>query len=281
MRTKLAIILIALILLPIQAAASLTFPTNGDRVDIGNTGTDPTSFTMYAWVKVNTFSGGTRFFAKINASSLTGYEVFGLAGSNELRTDVDYSTTDASAISSEANFILTGTWYFVAATFDGTNAPKIYKGTLTSRVNETASYSTQVAPVGSRVTDGGGSALIGNQNSTGVYTSKCGCDIAVINWMPGVVLNLGQLRSHQFAPHPEPETRYFDWLGMTGTGTQPDLSGHKNNGIVTASGVTPNVPIGAPFAFAASESKGDLAMSPLDYLLALRDNVFSFIKRFV
>jgi hypothetical protein len=285
MRIKIIILLIGLLILPLQTKASLLFTDGGsEKVDHGNTGTDPTISTFYAWVYPTSCTAQRSIIRKIDPSLLGNYAL-ATAVTCGIRFTVDYATTDADARGQNNDFTINN-WWFVAVTFDGVTAPKLYIGNLTTPVHEIASYSISTAPSGARVTDGGARTIIGNLDNGGVVNAGFQGRIAVANFIQGSVLSLGQLKQHQFNPHAEAGSRIFTWYGFNGTGTQPDWSGNKNNGTVTGAKIAPNVPIAAPFGFMGEGGDGgEVAYNPfnMESLIALRDRLdtssFAIVKR--
>lgn len=226
-------------------ASSLLFTDGGPtRVPYGNTGTDPTVGTIYCWVYPTATTASRSIFRKISVGLAGGWSL-ATAASGGFRMTIDYAVTDADARTTSG--MVVNTWTFVAGTFDGTNAPKIYSGTLTSPVKELA-YNISTAPSGARVTDGGATVLIGNIESppttfAGGYPGR----IAMCNFIDGTALSLIQLRSHQLFPRVDLKSKIFTFFGLTGLITQPDWSGKKNSGTNIGAVLNPGLPIPNPF----------------------------------
>lgn len=213
-----------------------------DKVNYGNAGGDGgsiTIFTLYMWIYPTTITVGRRMFSKVASGGAGQCSFFNTSGgTNRIRTFVDYVTTDASAISA-SNSISTNSWQFFATTFDGTNAPKIYSGNLSTAAAE-LSYFSQAAPSGSRVSDSNGNAYVGGDDTaTDAFQGR----IAIVNWIVGTALTLPQIKSHQFFPRKHVNSKLLTFLGDNGTGTQPDFSGNGNSGTVTGSSRSDNPPI--------------------------------------
>lgn len=227
---------------------SLLFTDGGsERVIHPNTGTDPTSATLYFWVYPTATTASRSIFRKISVALAGGWS-FATAASAGLRTTVNYSTTNADSRTTSG--LVINTWQFIATTFDGVAAPKIYVGSLTAALAE-LSYNVSNAASGSRVTESGAQIVVGNIESPATsFSAGFPGHIAVMNWIPGVVLTEGQLKSHQFMPRVHPSTKIFSQYGFNGTSTQPDWSGNGNAGTVAGATQSAHVPLASPFGFA-------------------------------
>ncbi len=220
---------------------SLLFTDGGsERVLHPNTGTDPTSATLYFWVYPTAATASRSLFRKISVALAGGWSL-ATAASNGLRTTVAYATANADARSPSA--LVANTWQFVATTFDGTNAPKIFVGSLSAIVAE-LTYNISTAPSGARVTESGAQIVVGNiESPASTFAAGFPGRIALMNWMPGVALTEGELRSHQFNPRPHANSKIFAQYGFNGVSTQPDWSGNGNSGSVTGATQVDHVPI--------------------------------------
>jgi hypothetical protein len=155
-----------------------------------------------------------------------------------VRFIVDYSTTDANA-SSVDNVLTPNNWYFIAVTFDGVLAPKIYIGTLARPASEIAYRSVPAAPTGTRVTDGGAIFAVGSQSNA---TQGPGGRCAGVNFITGAALSPAQIVMQQFQLWPHPMSRVLSIYGNNGLGPQWDFSGAGNNGSVLASALAEPLP---------------------------------------
>lgn len=218
---------------------SLTFGAlASDKVTFGSNLDQIATCTWCLWVYPTTITTGRRMFSKIAASGGTGQmSLFIPVGTNRVRAFADYDGTDASAVSAD-NTISTNSWQFFAVSFN-TNAPKIYKGSLTSPASE-ISYASQAAPTGNRVSDSFGNVYVGGDDTS---TDAFQGSIYSLNWVVGVTLTLGQIQEQQFAPAMDPHSKLLAFLGDNGTGTQPDFSGNGHNGTVTGATQSDNPPL--------------------------------------
>ena len=237
-------LLIILLTLSIQAQswASLTFSDGGaHRVNCGSASDldDLTVVTIAAWIFPTATTQNRRIS---NKGGNTGFFNFSISstGTAALSTFIDYTTTDASAVSGDS-VLSTNAWQFVAVTYDGANAPKIYHGTLTTALAE-VSYASQTAPSGSRVTDNTNDFVIANASQASFNRGFPGRIAWLGLW--NRALSLGELREQQFHPHVTSGNLIFMHLGFNGTGTQADWSGLGHNGTVTLATQSDHVPLG-------------------------------------
>lgn len=203
---------------------------SGDRVEVGNVQTDPTVFTYCGWYKFSAMTSNRRLIEKAGAAVGTIYiNTSGTAGT--ITTFVDYATTDAQA-NTTAAFYQTGVWYFIALTFDGASAPKIFRGDLSGSLAE-ATYGLQTAPVGARVTDSGGTLKIGNGNLGNNNRGFPG-SIGPVAWINRVLPPSELAELMRSSPILAPKVLGSWTLGSNLNGRQFDLSENGFNGIVTA-----------------------------------------------
>lgn len=224
---------------------ALTFgAATSNRVDHGNIASAPTQFTILVWVNPTTLTTTRRFAGK---GGTTGFINFGLqpTTASQIRLVIDYSTTDATADSATGT-VTTGAWQCFAGTFDGTTAPKIYKGTLTTRIAEVTYNTTPVAPSGTRIAEAVANFYTGNDSA---FTRSFQGDIAFIAvW--NRALSAGELLDQQFDPHKTSGCILFTHYGFNGVGSQADWSGNVKNGTVTgATLAASHVPLLSPFGF--------------------------------
>lgn len=217
---------------------------SSDRVDHGNIAAAPTAFTILHWANPNSVATASkRLAAKGGTTGFINYGMGLTSNIDHLRLTIDYSTTDALA-DSVAGVIETNKWQFFAGSFDGTNAPKLYKGTLTTTVAEVTYSATPVAPVGTRVAEGVSALYLGNDSA---FTRSFAGSIHFFAWW-NRVLTLGEIQEQQFRPHRTSGCILLSFPGFNGTGTQPDWSGSSHSGTVTGATVTAGAPLPAPFA---------------------------------
>ncbi len=141
---------------------------------------------------------------------------------------------------SVANVLTVGAWNFEAVTFDGTNAPRLWHGDLSTIVSE-VSYFSQNAPSGGLGDDSSASFVVGRRGITTNFLGR-------IAWLGawGAELTLGQLKALQFRPRLfEGNCKLFVHYGPGAV----DLSGLGSNGTITGATVADHVPLGPRFGF--------------------------------
>lgn len=226
-----------------------------NSINIGNPETDPTVFTLMAWVYPTSVARplGRALFWKGDPATGVGFIRFGLgsggATGGRLGIEVDYTTKDAIAETSDT-FIVNNAWQFWAATVDHTtNPPRLFWGDLDTEVSETGydGVPAQSAGVGTRVSEGGSDAHMGNNqyqtsvDGRGSFPGR----IAFFAWYPSILTD-DQIIAHRLMT--------WNWLGnsvnpvgMWRPGQHrllgcPDISMAGVNGTVSA-GCTLNLPL--------------------------------------
>lgn len=122
-------------------------------VDFGNVTTgDTTDMSIVAWVRTpNNFSGaGSVLDRRGDTVAKERFWLLSLgdnAGKADFRFIRGFTTTNASAISTQTFDTDDNSWYFIGGTHAGTAAPKLYWGTQSSAVAE-VTYASQTAPAG-------------------------------------------------------------------------------------------------------------------------------------
>lgn len=199
-------------------------------------------FTIWAWVNATSLSNGLGIF---QTGSASGYRDLNVRSTGQIDCELDMTTTDSNARSanSAGNRITTGEWWFVATTVSSTFVPRIYLGTLTSSVVETA-YVTQTTGVGTKVTEDGGTARWGNRTATGSFSFNGNVAIGGYHSTDLTVAQLELIRLHpSFA-------RMFSNVALhhLGISTQ-DFSGLAQTLTITGATVAAHVPLGPLFSF--------------------------------
>lgn len=211
---------------------------SGSSLDLGTTAGGNT-FTILAWVcPTGAISSGSIIWDKSNAGFSV--EKFLLwTGTGFLRTELGRATSYAVA---QANnlALANGVWSFVALTWDGSAAPKLYAGSLTVPVAEVG-YSTSTAGSGAIQDDAPNDVRIGKAAGFGSADSRSIAQVSQWNR----ILNLGEMTEQQFRRRNKSGCVLF--ADYWGTGTQPDWSGNGNNATVTGAAVAAHAPLGPPF----------------------------------
>jgi hypothetical protein len=239
----LALLLVATLLMAPVSEAALSFLT-GEGSDHGTDSTldNLVPITVCSWVYPTTFDSNFRRIAikRVDGTNEWDFQISG-ALSGAFAFTRRYSVANAIATSA-ASTLTTNTWSFVCAGFDGTLAPKLYHGTLTTPVAEVSYNGTPTAPSGTNGDDSAGPLVVGHR--PGLANSNV---LGRIAWV-GVwneTLTLGQLRAQQFRPRKTATSKLFVHYGYNGTGTQTDWSGLKHHGTLTGGAIGAHVPLGA------------------------------------
>lgn len=217
---------------------SLVFGANTtDRVDCGSASTLDNlaagAFSVWAWV-YRTSDGANQHVITKDPVGFAGWNL--AITNNEAEGQVNFyvarSTTNTSYRSNTSNVLALNTWYFVAATYDDTLTPecRLYIGTLTTPVAEVSGYSASTDGTGTNTSDASANVYIGNlqRANTNPFKGR----IASCGIVSGV-LTVGQLTDIQWRGRVRTTTLAQWVLGVTGTGTQPDVTGNGNSGSVT------------------------------------------------
>jgi len=167
----------------------------------------PISICM--WVKPSSISNDRHMLSKGDRVRLAvgDYtippDVF--ATSNVLSFRRSYSTTNAESYS-VGSALTASAWNFVAVTFDGTNAPKLYHGDPDTLAHQ-LTYKFQQAPSGALVSDSSNTLQIGRRNATNE------------NWLGDIgfyalwntTLGLSRIRQIQYGCRPNRSTTLKIW----------------------------------------------------------------------
>lgn len=205
-----------------------------DRVNVGNCGgADPVAGSVWAWVYL-TSDTNSAILDKGQDGATVGYWRFNhpspSVGVNNFRFTVNYSTTNPVATAANNSAPL-NQWLFLAGTFDGTTAPRLYAGALDRRVAE-VSYATQTAPVGTRTTDSSGAMILGNRQLSQATTSFPGY-IAAIGFVRTRVLTAADFNAFYRNLSAAPPMTGMWIMSKNGRGVVPDVSGHNCAGTIT------------------------------------------------
>ncbi len=223
---------------------ALTFgASDSDRVALAAGLDNQHTFTMLFWLYKTTESDFRRVFDKGDAAkALLEWN----AAVNDLYFQVKRATTNAVAISTLAA-LPTNQWTYIAVTFDTTDGPRIFSGSLTSAAAE-VSYSSRTVGSGAGSDDSSFPWYIG-QDSSGADASAFRGRIALAAHYRRR-FSLAEINAYQFQPRNDADCDIFMHLGFNGTGTQPNLASLSGgiNGTVTGATVSGHVPLGSPFA---------------------------------
>ena len=230
------------------AQSSLDFAdTSTDRVNLGSPADldNMATGTIICWVFPDGLATNQQFVSKrADATNALLFQENGTGG------DFQFRIVRASAsltVISNTTPLSTGSWQFVAATWDGSGAngdQELFHGDLGTTVTETT-YATQEVGSGAQGDDSGVEMSIGNVpdgglGGAGAFNGR----IAFVHILD-TDLTVGQISAQQFKPHVTENTLVFMWVGFNGTGTQPDWStgGSNHQGTVTGTTIAGGVPI--------------------------------------
>lgn len=220
---------------------ALSFGAASDRVDLAAGLDNQHAFTVLAWIYKTGDTDGARIWGKGTGNIKTFFLQFG-AGGNDFGLFVTRATTSADS-ASVTGVLPLNEWLCVAGTYDETDGPRIFKGSLTETIAE-VSYLTRVVGAGASADDSGFPHQIGNRQTNDRN-------------FPGRIARLAHFRRRltlpeiiawQFLPFVDADTDIYLELGYNPTGTQPNLTslGTGINGTVTGATVADHVPLPPP-----------------------------------
>jgi hypothetical protein len=216
-----------------------TFSGATDRVDFGSGASldDVNVFTSATWINVTTVAA-TRVLYTKGGSGGKRFRLFGGTSSGSMQLTVSQATTIGTA-QSAASTVTTGAWQFLAATFDGSFVPRLYRAALGAPVTE-VSYAVQTTGIGGISSDASQSMLFGGDASNSLPGTAAEALI-----LPAA-LNAGQLTTLAYGMLPRECRLYAPLYGVAST--EPDYSGNKNNGTLTGTAAGAHPPIRSRWA---------------------------------
>lgn len=198
---------------------SLWFPvtTSNDRVNHGRVAAvdNLTVLSLAIWYKPDSISNSDRrWFCKTVAAAGGGWFLGCRAADGSApRINVLYATTNAVA-NAGSGYLKAGVWSFIAATFDGVAAPKIYVGYQDVPAKET-SYASTATPVGARNDDSAVGIGVGNPYDSSGGNAACAQGEIAFTSLSNVVLTLAEIQRIQR------DSLYW----VTRSGAQPYIRG--------------------------------------------------------
>jgi len=234
---------------------ALTFvDDSADGVDLGASATalrDITAGAILVWAYPTAYPPASfryMYVSNQEAGSRT-FDIGGSGGTLGPRFILDRDTSNLGIGATTANtpHSAVNTWNCWAATWNTAGADTdqhVYGGNLTNALTEVTTYALQTAGSGTVQTeDPTRNPVIGGLG-TGFIRGFPGriAVVMIFNRQP----SLGELKAQQFNPHVV--SGCVGYWNFWGTGTQPDFSGHGNNGTVTGATASAHVPLRAPFA---------------------------------
>jgi hypothetical protein len=181
------------------------------------------------------------------------FDIGGSGGTLGPRFIIERTTSNLGIGATTANtpHSAVNTWCDWAATWDLNGADTdqhMYGGNLSNPFTEVTTYAAALQVVGSGT----------STESTSADPTIGGMALGQLRGFPGPIawflffnrqLSIGELRALQHRPYKTADCIGF-WH-LYGTGTQPDLSGHLDNGTVTGATASAHPQMGVPFGRAA------------------------------
>lgn len=214
------------------------------------------AMTAVLWIIFDTLPGSgvaRRIFRKDGNGSITGrlLTLDNTAGTVRIISGNGRATTSAQAIATgtalTGGVFATGVWYFLAATYDSTDGPRLWGGKLGTQLVEATSYVTRTSGSGAANADSSNPLEIGLSGSQPSF----GGSLGTFAYM-GSRLVLAELQALQYRPRNA--VRYTSASGLvyenvfpTALGNTPDLSLNGNSGAKTGIVGNDHVPLGPRF----------------------------------
>lgn len=215
------------------------------RVDCGSgtatASVNLTTGTMIAWVYMNSVADG-RFAAR--GLFGTSDPSWWASGVNQVDVFINRATAGLNVNATSANLpgFGSGKWSLIAATWNtgGVDADQhLYSGDLTTLADEASAYATRTVGSGTVSNNSSRPLILGNAANNALALPGRLHTIQFYNRQ----LSLAEIRSWQFQPRNLTGCVGHWRLGDSGTGTQRDLSGNRNNGTVTGATLANNPPL--------------------------------------
>ena len=218
---------------------SLDFTGNGRNVNIGSAAgiDDMDPVTFMAWVFCTDITRTINYICnKAVGAATLGIECIVTSAGGNGRVQARRGRATSPAVARTSTTIAQDAWAFIAATYNLAGSPicRVFLGNETTLATE-AAYAIQNDGAGATNSDASANMWIGNSSSaTTAYFSGLIYDYTFIK----AIASLNQIRNWQRRPRNLASVEVEMFLGLHGTGTQPDLSGNGHNGTVT--GATQN-----------------------------------------
>ena len=194
------------------------------------------SFQVYSascWIKIRTMpSSSTGTILAKKDAALNGWQFYVDTSNNRIGLSVGFAGTDG-VFTTGNNSITAGSWHHVAFAYDTTDllsAPQIY-------INGVAQTIGVTLPTVGVLDDSGVPFTIGSHNS-GNFLNASICRVEYF----GRLLTRGEIVQCMFLPGSI--TDHAVYLPILGTSSpEPDLSRHKNNGVLTGTNQYSGAPV--------------------------------------
>ena len=250
---------------------ALTFGSTNDDADFGAAASidDLTAFTWLMWIFPTTLTNLRRIMVKGPVEE----KQFIIRTNDVAEMHVARATTAAFATSNN-NSMVVNTHEFYAITYDESDGPRIFRGTLSTEAVELG-YSSRVVGADGTTADATGNLVIGNAHSTKTVPFQGDISVGAVYAKRMI---LAEIVRYQWRILSDTDCKLLCHLGFAGTGTQPDWSGNGNSGTVTGATVSDHVPLGPPFGFDLNW-QGATAAEDLSHVAALADSFDSVVQR--
>jgi len=170
---------------------------------------------------------------------------------NSIRRNTTNSQAESSSVVSVIN-----QWNCMGCIWDinGVDADqKLYWGDLDTQLAEVAGYTVQVAGSGAIDSEATYDLLIGQNSNNGTWGPFHG-RIGIVAEFDRV-LALWELQQWQYSPQALAGIQHLAFLGIGGTGPQPDWSGNGNTGTVTGAAQADPPPLPVPMGLITGFSR--------------------------
>jgi hypothetical protein len=202
-----------------------------DRIDVTNAGIED-AFTLLMWAYPTTRTIGRRFWeARGNDGAIFAQFLMWNTASNGIRLDVPRDTTAASADTTDSWAL--NTWWCVAATYDETDGPRVFRGQELTAMSENT-YGTRTVGAGATKVAGEYAQLIGNRpdDPTLAFQGRVGM---VVKW--NVRLTATEVEearvAREFGDLPQPGAVVGFWRMADGASPEPNEVAGGVTGTVT------------------------------------------------
>lgn len=235
-----------------------SFSSGTNRIDCGSASNidQIDTFTYACWVRPNSLTV-TRPIMQKGGSGAKRFRLLGATLTASIQFTVARASTNATCQSSNGT-VTVDTWQFLAATFDSSAGPKIFKGSLGGVVAEVSYSSGPTTGSGAVTSDAASSLLIG-----GDATNSFPGAMAEVKFV-GRALTARELTQIMYGEIPTDLKGYWPLEGITSP--ELDRSGLKNNGTVTGATASNGPPIPAldlsPSSFIEAGSAPPPSFSP-------------------
>lgn len=216
-----------------------------DRITLASPPASLTNLTAWSWlfwVYPTTITNQMRLYSRLTGASQR-HNLQLNSASGDIRMPVQRGSVDGNTITN-TGVLTTNTWQFIAGTYDETDGPRIFRGTLASTVAE-CSYATNTVGSGATDPDTGSPLYICNSDLTSQSFTGSVAIVSIVTRR----MTLAELIAWQYDPRAVNGTKLLYRMGASGTTTQVDWSGASAAGAITGATLGADVPLGPWFAW--------------------------------